>query len=123
MMDWERDDLVANMGELLSQCERDVQERMLWHFFLVHDDYGTRVGKALGMTAGDVSKLEPLPGQVLTDEDRRRLTNLGSNGDKIDPNVWGKWTSSVHNYQARADEVLNGMKGAKTEPAPVPTPA
>ena len=45
MMDWERDDLVLNMGTLLGQCERDVQERMLWHLLLVHDDYGTRVGQ------------------------------------------------------------------------------
>ena len=45
MMEWERDDLVNNMGTLLGQCERDVQERMVWHFLLVHDDYGTRVGK------------------------------------------------------------------------------
>jgi catalase len=40
MMDWERADLINNLGDLLSQCERDVQERMLWHLFLVHDDYG-----------------------------------------------------------------------------------
>ena len=45
MMEWERDDLVNNMGTLLGQCERDVQERMVWHFLMVHDDYGTRVGK------------------------------------------------------------------------------
>jgi catalase len=109
MMDWERDDLVRNLGDLLSQCERDVQERMLWHFFLVHDDYGRRVGERLGVTAKDVAKLEPLPGQVLTDEDQRRLKNLGSNGDRIDPAVWGKWTSSVHNHQSRAEDVLNGM--------------
>jgi catalase len=32
MMDWERDDLVLNMGTLLGECERDVQERMVWHF-------------------------------------------------------------------------------------------
>jgi catalase len=123
MMDWERNDLVANMGDLLSQCERDVQERMLWHFFLVHDDYGTRVGKLLGITAKDVAKLEPLAGQVLTNEDQTRLKSLGNNGDKIDPNVWGKWTSSVHNYQAKAEEVLNGMQGVKAEPAPEPTTA
>ena len=64
MMDWERDDLITNMGGLLGQCERDVQERMLWHFFLIHDDYGSRVGKALGITAKDVPHLAPLTGQV-----------------------------------------------------------
>jgi catalase len=110
MMDWERDDLVKNMGDLLAQCERDVQERMLWHFFLVHDDYGTRVGKALGMTAADVKHLQALPGQVLTEEDERRLQKLGANGDKIDPTVWGKWTSSVQNYRATAEDVLGGMR-------------
>ncbi|WP_046862785.1 catalase [Microvirga massiliensis] len=112
MMDWERDDLVHNMGTLLGQCERDVQERMLWHFFLIHDDYGNRVGKMLGMTADDVRHLEPLPKQVLTDEDKRRREKLGNNGDKIDPTVWGQWTSSVKNHKATAEEVLSGMRNS-----------
>jgi catalase len=106
MMDWERDDLVLNMGTLLSECERDVQERMVWHFFMVHDDYGRRVGEMLGIGADAVSKLGPLPRQVLTEEDQRRLKNLGSNGDRIDPGIWGQWTSSVENRQATAEEVL-----------------
>jgi catalase len=112
MMEWERDDLVQNMGELLGACERDVQERMLWHLLLVHDDYGSRVGEALGLAADDVRHLEPLPGQLLTEEDRRRLQNLGSNGDEIDPSVWGPWTGSVENRQATAEEVLGGMMEA-----------
>jgi catalase len=110
MMEWERDDLVKNMGDLLSQCERDVQERMLWHFFLVHDDYGKRVGEALGLTADDVRHLEPLPKQILTDEDKRRLQNLGNNGDTFEAEPWGQWTSSVENRQAKAEELI-GMMG------------
>jgi catalase len=117
MMDWERDDLVLNMGTLLGQCERDVQERMVWHFFMVHDDYGNRVGQRLGITADDVRNLQPLPKQVLTDEDKRRLQNLGRNGDTIDPTVWGQWTSSVMNYKASAEEVLSGMRNVPTTPA------
>ncbi|MCA1618382.1 MAG: catalase [Acidobacteria bacterium] len=109
MMEWERDDLVLNLGGLLAQCERDVQERMLWHLFLVHDEYGARVGEHLRMTAADVKHLSPLPGQVLTEEDEARLRKLGENGDKIDPNVWGTHTSSVKNHQATAEEVLGGM--------------
>ena len=116
MQEWERDDLVANMGALLGQCERDVQERMLWHFFLVHDDYGARVAEALEMSADDVRKLEPLPGQVLTDEDRARLEKLGANGDSIDASAWPKWTSSVENRQATAEEVLGGMPEAAGSP-------
>jgi catalase len=113
MMDWERDDLVLNLGTLLGACERDVQERMMWHLFLVHDDYGTRVGQMIGITADDVRNLPPLPKQVLTDEDQRRLQNLGRNGDKIDPSVWGQWTSSVKNYKASAEEVLGGMRNTR----------
>ena len=47
---------------------------------------------------------------MLTDEDQRRLQNLGKNGDKIDPAVWGQWTSSVKNHKATAEEVLGGMR-------------
>jgi catalase len=108
MMDWERDDLVLNMGTMLAQCERDVQERMLWHLFLIHDDYGKRVGEMIGMTADDVRRLAPLPKQVLTEDDQRRLQKLGSNGDGIDPTVWGQWTSSVKNLKVTAEDVLSG---------------
>jgi catalase len=66
------------------------------------------------------SVLEPRKGQILTAEDQKRLKNLGNNGDKIDPNAWSKWTSSVHNHQAKAEEVLNGMKGVKIEAPPKP---
>ena len=85
----------------------------MWHLFLVHDDYGTRVGQMIGITADDVRNLPPLPKQVLTDEDQRRLQNLGKNGDKIDPSVWGQWTSSVKNYKASAEEVLGGMRNTR----------
>jgi catalase len=97
------------MSDLLGSCERDVQERMLWHLFLVHDDYGTRVGQKLGITADDVRHLGPLAGQVLTDEDQARLQRLGHNGDAIDPKAWGTWTSSVPNTRATAEEVLGAM--------------
>jgi catalase len=107
---WERDDLVKNLGDLLGQCERDVQERMVWHLFLVHDDYGTRVGKAIGLSAGDVKGLAPLDGQVLTDGDTARLQKLGANGDTLDLKAWGTWTGSVENRQATAADVLGGMR-------------
>jgi catalase len=111
MMDWERDDLVKNLGDLLGQCRRDVQERMLWHLFLVHDDYGTRVGRAIGLTANDVRHLEPLAGQLLTGDDQARLEKLGNNGDRIDPKAWGTWTGSVKDHKASPEEVLGGMRG------------
>ncbi|MGD9483180.1 catalase [Streptomyces sp. TRM70308] len=79
MEDWERDDLVTNFVTLIGQCDRAVQERMVWHFLLVDNDLGLRVGEGLGIGPQDVAGLEPLRGQHLTDEDRERLANLGSN--------------------------------------------
>ena len=77
--EWERDDLVKNFTDLISQCDRPVQERMVWHFLLVENDLGLRVGEGLGISPEDVAGLEPLVGQDLTDEDRKRLSNLGKN--------------------------------------------
>ncbi|MFI7625202.1 catalase [Microbispora rosea] len=82
MEEWERDDLVENFVTMLSQCDRPIQERMVWHFLLVEDDLGLRVGEGLGITPDDVKHLEPLASQDLTDEDRERLANLGKNGPR-----------------------------------------
>ncbi|MFC8307731.1 catalase [Streptomyces olivaceus] len=76
---WERDDLVTNFVDLLSQCDRPVRERMVWHFLLVENDLGLRVGEGLGIGPQDVAHLKPLAGQDLTGEDRERLANLGKN--------------------------------------------
>ncbi len=106
MLQWEREDLIKNMVDLLGQCERDVVERMLWHFFMVHDAYGQGVAEGLGMSVDDVRHLEPLATQNLTEEEQQRLANLGKNGDVIDPDAWGQWTGSVDNRQAAGEDVL-----------------
>jgi catalase len=82
MHEWERDDLVHNFVTLLEQCDRAIQERMVWHFLLVDDDLGLRVGDGLGITPDDVRDLEPLPGQTLSEEDLQRLSDLGKNGPR-----------------------------------------
>ncbi|MFC4529207.1 catalase [Sphaerisporangium dianthi] len=82
MEQWERDDLVLNFTTLLAQCDRPVQERMVWHLLLVEDDLGLRVGAGLGIGPEDVAHLEPLASQDLTDEDRDRLSKLGKNGPR-----------------------------------------
>ncbi|TDC20220.1 catalase [Actinomadura bangladeshensis] len=98
MEDWERDDLVRNFVENISQAARPVQERMVWHLLLVEDDLGLRVGEGLGIGPDDVERLDPLPGQTLTDEDRQRLANLGKNGPR---DVTGlKMTHCVPNERA-----------------------
>ncbi|NYI07923.1 catalase [Allostreptomyces psammosilenae] len=82
MEEWERDDLVDNFASQLAACDRPIQERMVWHFLLVEDELGLRVGDRLGITPADVRHLKPLASQTFTEEDGQRLANLGDNGPR-----------------------------------------
>ena len=79
---WEKDELVANFVGNLSQCDRRIQERMVWHLFMAEDELGARVGEGLGITADDVRGLEPLATQTLTEAELARAANLGDNGPR-----------------------------------------
>ncbi|GAA4201472.1 catalase [Streptosporangium oxazolinicum] len=101
MEEWERDDLVLNFVDMLSQAARPVQERMVWHFLMVEDDLGLRVGEGLGIRPDDVSHLEPLAGQDLSEEDLGRMSGLGKNGPR---DVTGlKMTHCVPDERARVE--------------------
>jgi catalase len=80
--DWEKAEVVANLVGNLQQCDREIQERMVWHFYLCDDSYGQAVGDALGISADDVRHLEPLQTQTLNDEELARVANLGKNGPR-----------------------------------------
>ncbi len=82
METWEQDELVNNFVTLISECDRKVQERMVWHFLMCEDELGLRVGEGLGISADDVRGLEPLATQTLNDDERARLENLGKNGSR-----------------------------------------
>ncbi|WP_432537233.1 catalase [Kineococcus arenarius] len=79
---WEKDDLVKNLVDALKQCNREIQERMVWHFLMCEDEYGLRVGEGLGITPDDVRHLPPLASQTLSEEEQARLANLGKNGTR-----------------------------------------
>ena len=79
---WEQDDLVTNLVGQLSQCDRPIQERMVWHLFLCEDELGRRVGEGLGISADDVRGLAPLQTQTLTEAELERAANLGKNGSR-----------------------------------------
>ncbi|MGY1750811.1 catalase [Modestobacter sp. SYSU DS0511] len=82
MEQWEKDDLVANLVGNIGQAVREVQERMVWHFFMCDDELGARVGEGLGITADDVRGLPPLQTQTLNEEELARAANLGKNGPR-----------------------------------------
>ncbi len=79
---WERDDLVANLVDALSQCDRNIQERMLWHLYMVEDELGARVGDGIGIGLDEIKDMEPLATQALTEEEEGRRANLGANGPR-----------------------------------------
>jgi catalase len=98
--EWERDDLVVNLVNALGQCERPIQERMIWHLLMCEDELGQRVGNGIGVTADDVRHLQPLTTQALTDEELQRVANLGKNGTR---DVTGKsMTHCVTNSRSTA---------------------
>ena len=79
---WEKDDLVGNLSTLLGECDRPIQERMVWHLLMCDDELGSRVGEGLGISADDVRGLKPLPSQGWGDAEQQRLDNLGNNGPR-----------------------------------------
>jgi catalase len=80
--DWEKEDLVFNLIDALGQCDRNIQERMVWHLFMIEDELGAKVGEGVGIGADDVRGLKPLETQTLTDEELERAANLGNNGTR-----------------------------------------
>jgi catalase len=79
---WEKDDLVANLVDALSQCDRPIQERMVWHWYMADDELGQRVGDGLGIGLDEVKDLEPLATQTLSEAELQRAANLGHNGPR-----------------------------------------
>ena len=79
---WEKDDLVANLVDALSQCDRPIQERMVWHWYMADDELGQRVGDGIGIGLDDVKHLQPLATQTLTEAELERARNLGNNGPR-----------------------------------------
>jgi catalase len=53
--DWERDDLIANLVDALSQCNREIQERMVHHLSQCDTEYGARVAQGIGLAVSQES--------------------------------------------------------------------
>jgi len=72
--DWERDDLVANLGDDLKQCPEPIQLRMVWHWWHCDEDYGRRVAKAAGIDLEKAKALPPLEGKPPPNQNRPAST-------------------------------------------------
>jgi catalase len=68
--DWERDELVKNLGDDLRQCPEQIAQRMVWHFWHCDEDYGRRVAEAAGIDLEQARALAPLPGKPAPNQHR-----------------------------------------------------
>ncbi len=81
--DWERDDLVNNIGGDLKQCPEPIQLRMVWHLWHCDPDYGTRVAKIAGIDLEKAKALPPMPGKPAPHQKRSGPTY--TSGKKEEP--------------------------------------
>ncbi len=58
--DWERDDLVLNLANGLSQCPEPLQERMLEHFTQVDEDLANRVRDGIKAKMAEMEKMSKM---------------------------------------------------------------
>ena len=70
---------------------------MLWHFFMVHDDWGNAWPRPSVSPPRTLLISNLSPRRCLTSDEQKRVQNLGSNGDKMDAAPYGKWTGSIEN--------------------------
>ncbi len=59
--DWERDELISNLVSALSQCRKDIQERMVSNLRQADQVYGDRVAKGLNLPLAVGSQEEGVP--------------------------------------------------------------
>ncbi|WP_394336205.1 catalase [Adhaeribacter arboris] len=58
--DWERDDLIFNLVNTLSTCDKRIQDKMVEHFTLADEEYGRRVAEGLQLKLKDQSDKGPI---------------------------------------------------------------
>ena len=56
--DWERNELISNLVGGLKQCNKDIQERMVYHLTQCDADYGRRVAEGIGIAVPAASIAE-----------------------------------------------------------------
>jgi catalase len=57
---WEREELLNNLGNDLKTCPKEIALRMVWHFYHCDEDYGRQVAQRAGVDLEEALKLPPL---------------------------------------------------------------
>jgi catalase len=83
--DWEREDLVANIGGDLKKCPEPIQLRMAWHLWHCDEDYGRRVAEAAGIDLEKAKALPPLEGKPPPHQARQGATYTDGKTENEEP--------------------------------------
>jgi catalase len=83
--DWEREDLVANIGGDLKKCPAPIQLRMAWHLWHCDEDYGRRVAEVAGIDLEKAKALPPLEGKPAPHQARQGATYTGGKTEGEEP--------------------------------------
>ncbi len=96
MTDEYRDELVANLIANLSQCNPDIQERMVWHLSQCDADYGQRIADGIGVAVPTEVPASLNPNGTY----QHHETNM--------PNAHGPVGGSQNVTRAHVDDVAGG---------------
>jgi catalase len=83
--DWEREELIANVGGDLKNCPEPIQLRMVWHLWHCDEDYGRRVAQVAGIDLEKAKALPPLPGKPAPHEARQGATYTSGRSEEGEP--------------------------------------
>jgi catalase len=83
--DWEREDLVNNIGNDLKQCPEPIQLRMVWHLWHCDEDYGRRVAQIAGIDLEKAKALPPLEGKPAPGQARQGATYTNGSTEAEEP--------------------------------------
>nr|WP_046314033.1 catalase [Pontibacter korlensis] len=56
--DWERDELIMNLGNDLAKCDKRIQDKMLEYFTQADEDYGRRVRESIDRATQELMKMK-----------------------------------------------------------------
>ncbi|WP_281287302.1 MULTISPECIES: catalase [Salinicoccus] len=72
LADWEREELISNLSNVLSQCDERIQEAMVYHFSQADEEYGRLVKEGIEKKTQEMKDMqeEEMPGREAGEQSR-----------------------------------------------------
>ncbi len=106
--DRHRNDLVGNLVSALKKCDKQIQERMVWHFWHADENYGRLVAEGVGVGLEAAKRLAPLPGKAAPGTRLDGATLNGASNDQAS----GNGHSATNGHANGKSSVLDAGNGS-----------